>query len=353
LRDCSVQRNNQKVVEESASTLLPDELKEQVLAHTLAIADAVDYVGSGTVEFIYNLDVNAIYFMEMNTRLQVEHPVTEATSGVDIVKAQFDIASGESIEHIARNEQGYAIEVRVTAEKIVLDSDGVMQLAPSPGLIRNCVMPEQDDVEVISIAASGIEVSPFYDSLIAQIICRGDSRDDVINKLYKYLDKVVIEGIATNIPLLKKILKDKTFNGGDYDTNYLPAFMATLDAQALIAETQAAASSGSAVLDTESIRVDDSQELKVFADSSGIYYTAASPSDPDFVQPGDIVSATQTLALMEAMKMFRQVTLNDFNQVDMELYPADKKYRIERVNNTNGQQVSSGDLLFIISIVEE
>jgi acetyl/propionyl-CoA carboxylase alpha subunit/acetyl-CoA carboxylase beta subunit len=353
MRDCSVQRNNQKVVEESGSTMLPAELKQKVFDYTLAIADAVDYVGAGTVEFIYNLDVNAVYFMEMNTRLQVEHPVTEATSGIDIVKTQFDIASGGTIETIQQQEIGYAIEVRVTAEKIVLDGEGVMQLAPNPGLITNCVMPERDDVEIISIAGSGMEVSPFYDSLIAQIICRGESRDDVINKLYQYLDSVIIEGIATNIPLLKRILKDETFNQGEYDTNYLPALMATLDAQQLIAETQAAANSGVGALDTQSIQVDDSHELKVFADSSGIFYTAAAPTDPDFVKPGDIVTATQTLALMEAMKMFRQITLNDFNSGERELYPADKRYRIERVNNTNGQQVSSGDLMFIVSIVDD
>ncbi|TQV84707.1 ATP-grasp domain-containing protein [Exilibacterium tricleocarpae] len=353
LRDCSVQRNNQKVVEESGSTLLPKELQQKVFDYTLAIADAVDYTGAGTVEFIYDLDANAVYFMEMNTRLQVEHPVTEATSGVDIVKTQFEIAAGASIEQLQPREQGYAIEVRVTAEKIVLDSDGVMQLAPNPGLITHCEMPEREDVEVISIAASDIEVSPFYDSLIAQIICRGSSRDDVIEKLYRYLDSVVIEGIATNIPLLKRILKDETFNKGNYDTNYLPAFMATLDAGALIAETEAAASSASQGLSKEAIRVDDSHELKVFADSAGIFYTASSPADPDFVKPGDIVTSTQTLAVMEAMKMFRQVNLSDFNRADVELYPADKRYRIERVNNTNGQQVSSGDLLFIVSIVED
>ncbi|MGL5393625.1 MAG: biotin carboxylase N-terminal domain-containing protein, partial [Shewanella sp.] len=120
LRDCSVQRNNQKVVEESGSTMLPEDLKKQVLDYTRALGDATDYMGAGTVEFIYNLDANEVYFMEMNTRLQVEHPVTEATSGIDIVSAQFDIAAGRSIEHLAPKEIGYAMEVRVTAEKAAL-----------------------------------------------------------------------------------------------------------------------------------------------------------------------------------------------------------------------------------------
>ncbi|MGQ9427337.1 ATP-binding protein [Gilvimarinus sp. F26214L] len=353
LRDCSVQRNNQKVVEESGSTLLPQELKDKVMEYTLRIADKVDYMGAGTVEYIYDLEANAVYFMEMNTRLQVEHPVTEATSGVDIVKAQFDIASGESIENMQPQEKGYAIEVRVTAEKVAVDSDGDMQLVPNPGKILNCVMPERDDVELISIAATDMEISPFYDSLIAQVIMRGESREDVVDKLHDYLDSVVIEGIPTNIPLLKRILKDPTFRGGDYDTNYLPKFMATLDAEDLIKEIEdAARSDAAAALDTDSIRVKDSQELKVFAQSSGIFYSASSPSDPDFVKQGDIVTTSQTLALMEAMKMFSQVSLGQYNRSGAELYPASKKYRIEHINVANGQQVSSGDLLFIVSIVD-
>lgn len=354
LRDCSVQRNNQKVVEESGSTLLPQELKDKVMDYTLRIADKVDYMGAGTVEYIYDLEANAVYFMEMNTRLQVEHPVTEATSGIDIVKAQFDIASGDSIEEMQPDDQGYAIEVRVTAEKVVVDSEGNMQLVPNPGKIVNCVMPERDDIELISIAATDIEISPFYDSLIAQVICRGKDREEVAEKLHDYLDSVVIEGIPTNIPLLKRILKDSTFRGGDYDTNYLPTFMATLDAEALITEIEEAArSDAAAVLDTDSIRVDDSQELKVFAQSSGIFYRASSPSDPDFVKQGDVVSVNQTLALMEAMKMFSQVSLSQYNRSGAELYPSDKQYRIEHINAANGQQVSGGDLLFIVSIVDE
>ncbi len=116
----------------------------------------------------------------------------------------------------------------------------------------------------------------------------------------------------------------------------------------------AAANSGVAnKLNSESIRVDSSSELKVIAQSSGIFYTAPSPSDADFVKVGDIVEAKQTLGLMEAMKMFSQVTLGAFNTPDLELYPTDKKYRIERINNTSGQQVSNGDLLFIVSIVDD
>ncbi|MCL1142227.1 ATP-binding protein [Shewanella gaetbuli] len=350
IRDCSVQRNNQKVIEESGSTMLPEELKQKVMEYTRALGDATDYMGAGTVEFIYNLDANEVYFMEMNTRLQVEHPVTEATSGIDIVSAQFDIAAGRSIEKLEPVEQGYAMEVRVTAEKAALDSHGVLQLLPNPGLITECIMPEADNVELISIAEKGKEVSPYYDSLIAQIIIRGESREDVVQKMYDYLDSVVIKGIATNIPLLKRILKDATFNEGVYDTNYLPRLMAELDIPELIAEMEAAAET--AKVDTESLRVGESNELKVLAQGAGIFYTSPAPGEADFVKEGDIVTVEQTLALTEAMKMFSQVTLAGFNRQSAVLYPEDQQYRIERILNSNGQQVSQGDLLFVISPVE-
>ena len=351
IRDCSVQRNNQKVVEESGSTMLPPELKEKVLEYTRALGNATDYMGAGTVEFIYNLDANEVYFMEMNTRLQVEHPVTEATSGIDIVSAGFDIAAGRSIEDLEPQDIGYAIEVRVTAEKAALDSNGILQLLPHPGMITEYKMPERDDIEIISIAGEGKEVSPYYDSLIAQIICRGESREDVITKLHDYLaNSAVIKGIATNIPLLTRILKDGTFNEGVYDTNYLPRLMAELDIPELIAEMEAAAEMVG--VDTESLRVGESNELKVMAQGAGIFYTSPAPGQPDFVKEGDIVTADQTLALTEAMKMFSQLNLATYNRKDAVLYPEDKKYRIERVLNSNGQQVSQGDLLFVVSPIE-
>jgi acetyl/propionyl-CoA carboxylase alpha subunit len=338
------------VVEESGSTMLPEELKQRVLEYTRLLGDATDYMGAGTVEFIYNLDANEVYFMEMNTRLQVEHPVTEATSGIDIVSAGFDIAAGRSIADLEPQSIGYAMEVRVTAEKAALDSNGILQLIPNPGLISEYKMPERDDIEIISIAGEGKEVSPYYDSLIAQIICRGESREDVINKLHDYLaNEVVIKGIATNIPLLTRILKDGTFNEGVYDTNYLPRFMAELDIPELIAEMEAAAETVG--VDTESLRVGESNELKVMAQGAGIFYTSPAPGEADFVKEGDIVTVDQTLALTEAMKMFSQLTLAGFNRKNAVLYPEDKQYRIERILNSNAQQVSQGELLFVVSPV--
>jgi biotin carboxyl carrier protein len=168
--------------------------------------------------------------------------------------------------------------------------------------------------------------------------------------MYAYLDSVVIKGIATNIPLLKLILKDPTFNEGVYDTNYLPRLMAELDIPALIAEMEAAAEA--IEVDTESLRVGESNELKVMAQGAGIFYTSPAPGEADFVKEGDIVTVEQTLALMEAMKMFSQLTLAGFNRQTGVLYPEDQQYRIERILNSNGQQVSQGDLLFVISPVE-
>ena len=346
IRDCSVQRNNQKVVEESASTMLPADLQAEALKHTAALADAVDYLGAGTVEFIYDLDQNAIYFMEMNTRLQVEHPVTEATSCIDIVSAQYNIASGANIADMKPANKGYAIEVRVTAEKAALDADGVMQLLPHPGKVIEYMVPEQDNIEVISMIAQGKEVSPYYDSLVAQFICTGKDRNDTVKKLLEFLDKVVIKGIATNIPLLQRILKDEVFLKGDYDTTYLPKFMARLDQQVMIDEMEASASTGGSDV---SIAVDGSNELKVIAQSAGIFYRASSPAEPDFVHEGDIVNVEQTLGLMEAMKMFSPLSLSSFNRQDAVLYDAKTKFRVERIINANGQQVSSGDLLYIVT----
>jgi acetyl/propionyl-CoA carboxylase alpha subunit len=221
LRDCSVQRNNQKIFEESGSTMLPENLETAAYDFATKLADAVDYVGAGTVEFIFDLQADTIYFMEMNTRLQVEHPVTELVSGIDIVSTQFKIAAGESIADLKPDPKGYAIEVRINAEKPVIKGDE-LQFVPTPGLIRECVLPEEDHIELISMAAAGKQVSPFYDSMIVQIICYGEDREDTVAKLRAYLDTVKITGVCTNIPLAKRILDDEVFRNGVYDTGYLP-----------------------------------------------------------------------------------------------------------------------------------
>ncbi len=348
IRDCSVQRNNQKLLEESGSTMLSAALREQVVENAAKIADAVDYVGAGTVEFIYDVPNEAVYFMEMNTRLQVEHPVTEETTGVDIVHKQFEIAEGSSIADLEFKESGYALEVRVNAEKAVLDAEGNVSFSPTPGEITRYEMPEDDNVKLISMAGEGKVVPPFYDSLICQIICRGKNRKDTIEKMLAYLDRVVIHGISTNISLVKRILADKEFIDGKYDTSYLPRFLERIDPQALISEIEQASGTSGQAIDLEMLRIEGSDELKVLSPSTGVFYLTPSPSEPEYVQVGDVISTGDTLCQIEAMKVFTPLNLNAFAGDDGEVYESDVEYEITRINLTSGQQVNEGDLLFVI-----
>ncbi|HAK50460.1 MAG TPA: carbamoyl-phosphate synthase large subunit, partial [Gammaproteobacteria bacterium] len=351
LRDCSVQRNNQKLMEESSSTMLPAKLKKSVFAFAEQIANTVDYHGAGTVEFIYDVPSDAVYFMEMNTRLQVEHPVTEVVTGIDIVSKQFAIASGETISDLKVKESGYGLEVRVNAEKAVQDADGKVSFVPTPGEITECVLPDAKAIDFISMAGPGKVVSPFYDSLIIQIICYGKDRTDTINKMYDYLDSVTIHGICTNISLIKRILRDDTFINGEYDTNYLAEFLSRIDASELIAEIEEASGSSSLALDLEMLKIEGSEEIKVLAPSTGVFYRTPSPSEPEYVNVGDVISTDVVLCQLEAMKMFTPVTLNSFAGESGEVYSSDQKYQVSRINLDSGQQVNEGDLLFVIKPV--
>ncbi|MBX3706458.1 MAG: ATP-grasp domain-containing protein [Pseudomonadales bacterium] len=347
IRDCSVQRDKQKVLEESESTMLPEHLRQAVLDFTAAIADEVDYMGAGTVEFIFDLKANAVYFMEMNTRLQVEHPVTEWTSGIDIVTQQFRIASGESIAHLEPGQNGYALEARVTAERVQMGSNGRLQFRPHPGQIVDCHFPEEAGVEIIAAAAPGKFVSPYYDSMIAQVIVHAADRASGIAKMLEYLGRVRVTGICTNIPLLTRILSDSVFRDGVYDTNYLPEFLARTDAQALIRDIEAAAGEMSGGIDRDAIRIDGSNELKVLAPATAIFYTTPTPTEPDYVAVGDRISVRHTLCQLEAMKIFTPLKLADFN-TEFELYESEREYEVTRINMATGQQVNVGDLLFVV-----
>ena len=350
LRDCSVQRNNQKIFEESGSTMLSKELEQAVYDYAAKLADAVDYVGAGTVEFIFDLEGKRVYFMEMNTRLQVEHPVTELVSGIDIVSNQFKIAEGGSIADLQPKPQGYAIEVRVNAEKAVFKGEHI-EFVPTPGLIRECVLPEEDYIELISIAAPGKQVSPYYDNLIAQIICYGKDRQDTINKLREYLSRVRITGVCTNIALLTRVLDDQVFQEGVYDTTYLPQFLERIDLDQFIADIEDAAELHANAVDANSLKIEGSDELKVLSPTTSIFYGSAAPTEPAFVKEGDIINVDQTLCLMEAMKMFTPLSLKQFNHGEAQLYPANKQYQITRIMNSDGQQVNQGDLLFVVKPV--
>jgi acetyl/propionyl-CoA carboxylase alpha subunit len=346
LRDCTVQRNNQKVLEESGSTMLPEELADEAYRCAAQLADAVDYYGAGTVEFIYDLKSNAIYFMEMNTRLQVEHPVTEWTSGISIVSEQFRIAEGESIEHLEPASEGFAIEARIVAEKARLDTEGVIDFLPTPGLVIECRFPEREDMELIASVAEGKTISPFYDSMIAQLIVHGKDRDDAIGKLKAVLDETSIKGVCTNIPLLKRILEDRTFIEGDYDTGYLPTFLEGIDKNALVEEMAdtGVSESGS---DLSELRIEGTGELKVIAPMTGIFYSTPSPTDPDYVSVGDRVKLSNTLCQIEAMKLFTQISLSSVPGSG-DIFAAEEEYEVVRINQANNAQVNAGDLLFIV-----
>ena len=348
IRDCSVQRDKQKVIEESGSTLLPDALLDSVVKHTEAIASEVDYVGAGTVEFIYDLDADEVYFMEMNTRLQVEHPVTEYVSGVDIVAEQFRIAGGGDIADLKVGEDGYAIEARVNAERIVRLQDGTLAFRPSAGTIDVCRMPEEKDVDVITTAGEGKFVSPYYDSMLAQIVVHAKDRDTAASKLEAYLGRVEIAGICTNIPLVRAILKDPKFLKGEYDTNYLPDLLERVDADALIDEIDTASGHTGIAIGAESIRIDGSDELKVLSPTTGIFYSTPSPAEPEYIVEGDRIGLTDTLCQLEAFKIFTPMCIADFNTGDAHLYEPGCEYEVVRTNVASGQQVNVGDLLFVI-----
>ncbi len=348
LRDCSVQRNNQKIIEESGSTSLPEKLEKEAFKYAEAISDRIGYIGAGTVEFIHDLKNKAVYFMEMNTRLQVEHPVTETVTGIDIVATQFQIASGKSIKKMKISQKDYAIEVRINAEKAAINPDGEFIFIPEPGEITEFHFPENKNIDVIAAMGKGKTVPTYYDSMIVQLICKGKDRISTIKTLIDYLGTVKIEGICTNIPLLRSVLSDEIFQKGTYDTTYLPKFIDRTNTKKLIKEIEDAAGDVKQSFDLESLKIEGCDEIKVLAPSTGIFYITPSPTEPEFVKIDDIINTAQTLCLIEAMKVFRPISLNIFNGGDSVIYPEDKKYKVVRVNPANAQAVSTGDLLFII-----
>jgi len=218
-RECSVQRRHQKLIEESPSPIM-DEARRQVMGEAaLAICRKVGYVGAGTVEFLVDED-GSFTFMEMNTRIQVEHPVTEMVTGVDLVKQQIAMAAGEPLPSGAPplKFRGHAIECRIIAE----DSD---RLIPSPGRITTFHQPGGFGVRVDTHAHADAVISPYYDSLIAKLIVAGRTRDEAIARMRSALDMFVIEGIKTSIPLHLKILADPDFRAGRLSTRFMERFL--------------------------------------------------------------------------------------------------------------------------------
>jgi acetyl/propionyl-CoA carboxylase alpha subunit len=228
----------------------------------------------------------------------------------------------------------------------VVDADDNIDLVPTPGRITRCEFPTGDDLEVISSVATGKTISPFYDSLIAQVICYGNDRGDTVAKLLSVLDATDIRGVCTNIPLLKKILRDEVFTGGEYDTGFLPAFLARVDKEELVREMEYTGVEKE-TSDLADLVIEGTDEIKVLAPMTGIFYITPSPSEPEYVSPGDIVDTSQTLCQIEAMKIFTQVSLASINARG-NAYQLDSKYEIVRINLGAGAQVNEGDLMFVI-----
>jgi biotin carboxyl carrier protein len=203
-------------------------------------------------------------------------------------------------------------------------------------------------MSLIRAVDQGKTVTPYYDGMVAQLICHGRDRRDVIRMLRKYLDNVDVRGISTNIPMLKRILDDPAFREGIYDTNYLQEFTARLDTTEFTREMDAASGVAGRSLDLESLRITGTDELKVPAPSAGVFYRTPSPGEPEFVQPGDVVNVHRTLCLLEAMKCFSSLTLATFRVGESALFPAGHLFEVVRIVPENGQVVNRDDLLFVI-----
>ena len=217
-RDCSIQRRHQKLIEESPCSVMTPELRERMGAAAVAVAKAVNYCSVGTVEFLLDKDHN-FYFMEMNTRVQVEHPVTEMVTGVDIVREQIYSAAGHPLRYQQADIKlsGHSIECRVNAEDPV-------RFTPSPGKIDGYHPPGGLGVRVESAIYDQYTVLPYYDSLIAKLIVHAEDREEAIKRMARALDEYIIEGIKTTIPFHKRIMESREFQDGDIDTGFLERF---------------------------------------------------------------------------------------------------------------------------------
>lgn len=220
-RDCSVQRRYQKLIEETPAPALSEEFLSRIRAAAVELAERLAYRSVGTVEFLVDLERDEFYFLEMNARIQVEHPVTEAVTGFDLVAEQIAVANGQELRLQQQNIrlEGCAIECRVNAE------DPAHNFRPSPGTIRSVVWPSGEGIRVDTHIGPGACIPPFYDSLIAKIIVRAADRASTIERLRLAIAATRIDGVATNLPFHAEILADPEFEKGGVDTSYVPRFL--------------------------------------------------------------------------------------------------------------------------------
>lgn len=215
-RDCSIQRRNQKVIEEAPSTALNDKLRSEMGEAAIKAASAVHYCGAGTIEFLLD-DDGRYYFIEMNTRIQVEHPITEMITGIDLIKEQILVASGESLAVTQKDVEirGWALECRINAE------DPANDFMPCPGIITKYVPPGGPGIRVDSAAFQGWNIPHYYDSMLGKLITWGQDREEAVARMARALDEFIIEGVKTTIPFHKIVLKNKHFLRGDIDTGFI------------------------------------------------------------------------------------------------------------------------------------
>lgn len=216
-RDCSIQRRHQKLVEECPSPFMTDELREKMGNAAVKAGEAINYEGVGTIEFLVDKYRN-FYFMEMNTRIQVEHPVTEEVIDFDLIKEQIKIAAGDPITGGNRYPQMHAMECRINAE------DPNFDFRPSPGKITSFHSSKGHGVRVDTHVYAGYTIPPYYDSMIAKLICRARTREECIRKMERALDEFIIEGPKTTVPFHQKLMKDENFRKGDFNTSFLNDF---------------------------------------------------------------------------------------------------------------------------------
>jgi acetyl-CoA carboxylase biotin carboxylase subunit len=215
-RDCSIQRRQQKLIEESPSPSLTAKLRDRMGKAAVKAAKAVNYTNAGTIEFLLNEDGD-FYFMEMNTRIQVEHPVTEEITGIDLIKEQIKVAAGEKLSFSQRDIgiNGHVIECRINAE------NPYNNFAPSPGLVSLFVPSGGIGIRIDSHVYSGYRIPPNYDSMIAKLIIKGKDRADALSRCRRALEEFIVEGVNTTIPLTLAVVNNKDFASGKYDTGFL------------------------------------------------------------------------------------------------------------------------------------
>jgi len=228
-RDCSPQRHHQKVIEEALPHNLPDDLRHKILESAVALTSSIGYNSAGTVEFLVDKDRNEFYFMEVNTRIQVEHPVTEEITGIDLVKEQIQVSFGAplSLNQEDIKFKGHSIECRITAD------DAKDDFMPSPGDITYFALPNGNNVRIDTHCHQGCTISPYYDSLLAKLITTGENRAESLANMKTALADFKIEGIETNIPFLQFLIEQTEFNAGDIHINWientvLPKFVASI-----------------------------------------------------------------------------------------------------------------------------